>query len=120
MQTSCCPGHKAEVLRVAWSPDGRILASGTTSAARLYNYYCIATRHSHAARHVFGGGFARQSVMSCPGENYQAHRNCQYVVSQQHQNRNYISPHKVHRTAPNTACLWSPQASYLRFLCCCR
>eukprot|EP00775_Hariotina_reticulata_P008994 gene8994-9167_t len=27
--TSCCRGHKAEVLRVAWSPDGQLLASGS-------------------------------------------------------------------------------------------
>ena len=30
-QVACCSGHTSEVLRVAWSPDGTRLATGTTS-----------------------------------------------------------------------------------------
>ena len=30
-QVACCFGHTAEVLRVAWSKDGKLLATGATA-----------------------------------------------------------------------------------------
>ncbi|WIA14514.1 hypothetical protein OEZ85_003033 [Tetradesmus obliquus] len=45
-QASCCRGHSAEVLRVAWSPDGEILASG--SADHTVRLWQVGTEGSHS------------------------------------------------------------------------
>uniref|UniRef100_A0A383VFN3 Uncharacterized protein n=1 Tax=Tetradesmus obliquus TaxID=3088 RepID=A0A383VFN3_TETOB len=45
-QTSCCRGHSAEVLRVAWSPDGEILASG--SADHTVRLWQVGAEGSHS------------------------------------------------------------------------